>query len=61
MRFVTVIYDETENFVIKGNFYDGFGFVNKVFVIEVDIPSSDRCFTNLAQHKGTARTFPQVR
>ena len=39
-RFVTVIYDETEIFVIKVIFYDGFGFVIKIFVIEVDIPSS---------------------
>ena len=39
-RFVTVIYDETEIFVIKNDFCDGFGFVIKIFVIEVDIPSS---------------------
>ena len=39
-RFVTVIYDETKIFIIKSDFYDGFGFVIKIFVIEVDIPSS---------------------
>ena len=39
-RFVTVIYDETKIFVIKSDFYNGFGFVIKTFVIEVDIPSS---------------------
>ena len=39
-RFVTVIYDETEIFVIKSDFCDGFGFVIKIFVIEVDISSS---------------------
>jgi len=40
-RFVMVIYDETEIFVIKSDFYDGFEFVIKIFIKEVDIPSSD--------------------
>ena len=35
-----LIYDETEIFVIKTLFYDGFGFVINIFVIEVDISSS---------------------
>jgi len=39
-RSITVIYDETKFFVIKSDFYDGFGFVIKIVVIEVDIPSS---------------------
>ena len=39
-RFVTMIYDETEIFVIKSDFYDSFGFIIKIFVIEVDISSS---------------------
>ena len=40
-RFVTVIYDGTKIFVIKSDFYDGFEFVIKIFIKEVDIPSSD--------------------
>ena len=36
----SMIFDETEIFVIKSNFYDGFGFGIKIFVIEVDIFSS---------------------
>jgi len=39
-RFITVIYDETKIFVIKRIFYDGFRIVIKIFIIEVDIPSS---------------------
>ena len=35
-----MIYDETKIFIIKSDFYDGFGFVIKSFVIEVDISSS---------------------
>ena len=42
-----VIYDETEIFVIKSDFYDGFIFAIKIFIIEVDIPSSAR--TRLSQ------------
>jgi hypothetical protein len=34
------IYDETEIFIIKAIFYDSFGFVIKIFIIEVDISSS---------------------
>ena len=45
-RFITMIYDKTKNFVIKSDFYDGFGFVIKIFIIEVDIPSSDRNMIN---------------
>jgi hypothetical protein len=36
-----MIYDKTKIFVIKSDFYDGFGFVIKIFVIEVDISSSE--------------------
>jgi len=35
-----MIYDETKIFFIKSNFYDGFGFVIKIFIIEMDISSS---------------------
>jgi hypothetical protein len=31
-----MIYDKTKNFVIKSNFYDGFIFIIKIFIIEVD-------------------------
>jgi hypothetical protein len=34
-----MIYDETEMFVIKSDFYNGFKFVVKIFIIEVDISS----------------------
>ena len=46
LRFVTVIYDETKIFVRKSDFYDGFGFIIKIFIIEVDISISD-CRDNL--------------
>jgi len=39
-RFIMVIYDETEILAIKSDFYDSFGFIIKIFIIEVDIPSS---------------------
>ena len=36
-----MIYDETEIFIIKNDFYDGFGSIISIFVIEVDISSSE--------------------
>ena len=36
-----MIYDETKIFVIKNYFYDGFECVIKIFVIKVDISSSE--------------------
>ena len=36
-----MIYDETKNFIIKSIFYDGFGSVISIFIIEVDISSSE--------------------
>ena len=37
----SMIYNETKKFVIKSDFYDSFGFVIKIFIIEVDISSSE--------------------
>jgi hypothetical protein len=35
-----MIYNETKIFAIKSNFYDGFKFVIKIFVVEMNISSS---------------------
>ena len=36
-----MIYDETKIFVIKNDFYDDFGFAIKIFIIEMNIFSSE--------------------